>query len=55
MTWVVAQEDSVNKMWTEYLEDVKEFDMGLTEAWREDANGLLTCVSPNLSAPASSQ
>ena len=51
----LVQEDSVNKMWSGYLEDVKEFDTELTEAWRQDANGLLTCVSPNLLLPASSQ
>jgi chloramphenicol O-acetyltransferase len=42
---VTAQEESINKMWSEYLEDVKEFDTGLTETWKEDANGVLTFVS----------
>jgi hypothetical protein len=32
-------------MWSEYLEDVKEFDTGLTDTWKEDANGVLTFVS----------
>ena len=45
MTSVTAQEESINKMWSEYLEDVKEFDTGLTETWKEDANGVLTFVS----------
>ena len=57
MTSVAVQleEASANKMWTEYLEDVKEFDIGLSEAWRVDADGLLTCVSLNPLVPASSQ
>ena len=51
MTLTTVQEDSENKMWSEYLEDVKEFDTALTETWKEDANGVLTFVSPNLLVP----
>src|SRR5579863_6240196 len=51
MTLTTVQEDSETKMWSEYLEDVKEFDTALTETWKEDANGVLTFVSPNLPVP----
>jgi hypothetical protein len=51
MTSATAQEDLTNKMWSEYLEDVKAFDTGLTETWKEDANGVLTFVSPMLLVP----
>ena len=45
MTPATAQEESINKMWSEYLEDVKEFDTGLNDTWKEDANGVLPFVS----------
>ena len=41
----------MNKMWSEYLKDVKEYDETLTETWKEDANGVLTFVSAHLLVP----
>jgi len=35
-------------MWTEYLEDVKEYDTTFTNTWKEDADGVLTFVSPDV-------
>jgi len=35
-------------MWSEYLEDVKKYDTALTDTWKEDANGVLTFVSPDV-------
>jgi hypothetical protein len=51
MTSATAKEALINKLWSEYLEDVKAFDTGLTETWKEDANGVLTFVSPMLLVP----
>jgi len=46
MTLEKVQQDSTNRMWSEYLEDVKKYDTALTETWKEDASGVLTFVSP---------
>lgn len=35
-------------MWFEYLKDVKDYDEGITDEWKEDANGVLVFVSPDL-------
>jgi hypothetical protein len=35
-------------MWNMYLDEVKEDDQRITDAWKEDANGLLVFVSLNL-------
>ena len=32
-------------MWNMYLDEVKEDDKRITDAWKEDANGLLVFVS----------
>jgi len=40
-----AQEVSENTMWDMYLEDVKEDDKRITDAWIEDSNGVLAFVS----------
>jgi hypothetical protein len=48
----IVHEESANNMWTEYLNDVEEFDTELTETWKEDASGVLTFVSLNLLVPA---
>ena len=47
MTFVTVHEDSVNEMWSEYLNTVNDYDRRLTENWREDANGVLWFVSPH--------
>ncbi len=35
-------------MWNIYLDEVKEGDMQLTEAWINDSNGVLAFVCPDL-------
>jgi hypothetical protein len=35
-------------MWNMYLGEVKEDDKRITDAWKEDANGILVFVSLNL-------
>jgi hypothetical protein len=35
-------------MWSKYLGHVEEYDTELTETWKEDANGVLTFMGPNL-------
>ena len=40
--------DSENDIWNMYLDEVKEDDKRITDAWKEDANGLLVFVSLNL-------
>ena len=35
-------------MWNMYLNEVEEDDKRITEAWKEDANGILVFVSLNL-------
>lgn len=45
ITWA---KDSENDIWNMYLEEVKEDDQRITDAWKEDADGLLVFVSLNL-------
>jgi hypothetical protein len=40
-------------MWKMYLDEVKEEDIRFTEAWKEDANSIITFVSHNLLVPVS--
>ena len=47
--------DSANGMWFKYLGHVKEYDTGLTETWKDDADGALTFLGPNLLVPMFSQ
>jgi hypothetical protein len=44
----IRNEDSENDMWNMYLDEVKEDDQRITNAWKEDANALLVFVSLNL-------
>jgi hypothetical protein len=44
MTLVIVQHQ-VNEMWSEYLENVDDYDKRLTEGWKDDANGVLVFVS----------
>ena len=48
MTLVTVHEDSVNEMWSEYLNTVSDYDRRLADGWREDANGVLWFVSLHL-------
>ena len=45
---IIGTKDSENDMWNMYLDQVKEDDKRITDAWKEDANGLLVFVSLNL-------
>jgi hypothetical protein len=45
---ITEQKDSENDMWNMYLEEVEEDDKRITDAWKEDADGLLVFVSLNL-------
>jgi hypothetical protein len=40
-------------MWNMYFDEVKEEDIRFTEAWKEDANSIITFVSHNLLVPVS--
>ena len=51
MTLEKVQQDPTNKMWSEYLKDVEEYDTELSNTWKEDAGGLLTFVSPHVLTP----
>jgi hypothetical protein len=48
-----AQGDSENdsEMWNMYLDEVEEEDKRIIDAWKDDANSLVTFVSHNLLAP----
>jgi hypothetical protein len=48
-----AQEDTVNEMWTIYMEEVKKSDERSTNSWKEDANGIIIFVSLTLPSPPS--
>ncbi|KAI9456352.1 hypothetical protein BJY52DRAFT_1276353 [Lactarius psammicola] len=36
-----AREDSVDKMWSEYMEEADKYDTRVSDAWKDDANGVL--------------
>ena len=42
-----AREDSVDKMWSGYMEEAKNHDERVSDAWKDDANGVLVFVSLN--------
>lgn len=46
-TLVTAREDSVDKMWSAYMEEAEKHDERVSDAWRDDAEGVLVFVSPN--------
>jgi hypothetical protein len=45
-TPTTAQQDSGNELWDMYLDEVKEEDKRISDAWKEDSNGILVFVSP---------
>jgi len=55
MTSVIAQEDSVNKMWSEYMKEAGEYDKLMINGWKDGAIGLLVFVStdPLITMPLS--
>ena len=40
--------DDDSEMWKMFLDEVKEEDNRITDAWKEDANSIVTFVSLNL-------
>ena len=48
LTPTTAQQDSKNEIWDMYLDEVKEDDKRISDAWKEDSNGILVFVSPDL-------
>jgi hypothetical protein len=43
--------DDDSEMWKMFLNEVKEEDIRFTDAWKEDANSIVTFVSHNLLGP----
>ncbi len=39
--------DNDSEMWNTYLDEVKEIDNRITDAWKEDANSIVVFVSLN--------
>jgi len=48
LTPVTAQKDPGKEMWATYMNEVKEDDIRDAAAWRQDAEGILVFVSPNI-------
>ena len=45
---LLTQTTAENKIWEMYLDEVKEDDKRISDAWKEDSTNMLTFVSPNL-------
>jgi uncharacterized protein DUF6535 len=50
LTQIIAQKSSENEMWNMYLDEVEGDDKCMTDAWKQDAKGILVFVSLNLLA-----
>jgi Family of unknown function (DUF6535) len=48
LTPTTAKQDSANELWNMYLDEVRDDDQRISDAWKEDSNGILVFVSPNL-------
>jgi hypothetical protein len=48
LTPITVQKDSENEVWKMYLNEIKEDDQRMTDAWKQDAKGVLVFVSPTL-------
>ena len=48
LTLITVQRDSGAEVWKMYLNEVKEDDKRMTDAWKQDAKGVLVFVSPRL-------
>ncbi|KAI9508575.1 hypothetical protein F5148DRAFT_1283877 [Russula earlei] len=44
MALATAQDELTNEMWSDYLEDVKDYDTSMTGEWKEDADGVLVFI-----------
>jgi hypothetical protein len=47
LTSTTAEQDPANELWDIYLGEVKEDDKRISDAWKDDSNGILVFVSPN--------
>jgi len=47
-TLITVQRDSENEVWKTYLNETKEDDLRMADAWKQDAKGVLVFVSPKL-------
>jgi hypothetical protein len=47
ITPATAQEDSINKMWSAYMNESGEYDKRVTDVWRKDTSDIISFVSPN--------
>ena len=47
-TAALADSENDSEMWNMYLDEVKEEDNRITDAWKDDANSLVTFVSHNI-------
>ena len=48
MTLITVQKYSENEVWKMYLEEIDADDKRMTDAWKQDAKGVLVFVSPKL-------
>ena len=48
LTPTTVAQDSASEMWDIYLDEVKEDDKRISDAWKDDSNGILVFVSPDL-------
>ena len=48
LTPITVQKDPENEVWKMYLNEIKEDDQRMTDAWKQDAKGVLVFVSPKL-------
>jgi len=55
LTLTTFHKISENTIWDMYMNEVKEEDKRMTDAWKEDANGILVFVSLNYWSLCSSQ
>jgi Family of unknown function (DUF6535) len=47
-----AHEKSRNEMWSKYMIEAQEYAERVSKPWKEDSDGVLVFVSPDLSVPA---
>ena len=51
VTAAQAELENDSEMWNMYLDEVKEEDSRITDAWKDDANSIVTFVSHNILDP----
>jgi len=48
VTPATDQNESAKKMWIEYMKDAEKYDNRAANSWKDDSNGILVFVRPNL-------